>query len=107
MNINKYFEENREKAYKGLSSRCPPITCADGFKLSVQASEFHYCTPRCGNGPYSGVEVGYPSAREELLMPFAEDAENPTDTVYGWVPIEIVEQVILKHGDIKAAEDKR
>ena len=34
-------------------------------------------------------------------MPYAEDRERPTDTVYGYVPVEIVERVIEKHGGIK------
>jgi len=40
-----------------------PIVCADGVTLSVQATNSHYCTPRTDYGPYSAVEVGYPSAR--------------------------------------------
>jgi hypothetical protein len=34
-------------------------------------------------------------------MEYAEDPDNPTNTVYGFVPIELVEQLIENHGGIK------
>jgi hypothetical protein len=34
-------------------------------------------------------------------MPYAEDAERPADTVYGYVPYEVVMEVIQKHGGVK------
>lgn len=79
----------------------PRITCADGVRLSVQASATHYARPRAYEGPWSHVEIGFPSERIEELIPYAEDPESPTATVYGYVPIEVVEAVILAHGGIK------
>jgi len=35
-------------------------------------------------------------------MPFAEQEEHPTDTVYGYVPVSIVDEVIAKHGGFKS-----
>jgi hypothetical protein len=82
----------------------PRIECADGLTLSVQASAFHYCTPReTGAHPYQSVEVGFPSERIEALMPYAEDAEAPTETVYGYVPVEVVNQIVTEHGGARAA----
>lgn len=78
----------------------PRVRCVDGFEMSVQAGRTHYCAPRKDVGPYRSAEVGYPSEREELLMPFAEEPDDPTNTVYGYVPVEIIEQVILKHGGV-------
>ena len=79
----------------------PFIECADGFTMSAQASEYHYCSPRLTAAhPYAEVEVGYPSERCESLMPYAEDADAPTQTVYGWVPVTIVEQLIDLHGGV-------
>ena len=75
-----------------------PIECTDGFRMSVQASEGNYSSPRDNEGPYSSVEVGYPSSFESLLIPYAEDSSNPTSTVYGWVPSAIVLEVIEHHG---------
>ena len=79
----------------------PAMKCKDGFTMSVQASKGHYCRPRLDCGPWDKVEVGFPSQKEELLIEYAEEPEKPTMTVYGYVPIEIVKQIILKHGGLK------
>jgi hypothetical protein len=78
----------------------PTLTCKNGLTLSVQASGTHYCSPRNDEGPYTKVEVGFPSRRVEALMPYAEEARRPTDTVYPYVPIELVEQVIRENGGL-------
>jgi len=104
--INEYFKENENyrKTSIGLhKDLVPAITCADGFKMSVQASSAHYCLPRVNKAVYTHVEVGFPSEKEDLLMDYAEDAENPTKTVYSYVPVEIVEGIIMKHGGMKNA----
>lgn len=74
------------------------ITCVDGFSLSVQAHHGAYCDPRQNVGPWYEVEVGFPSATPELIMHLAESPENPTGTVYGYVDVELVEQLIALHG---------
>lgn len=81
----------------------PQIVCKDGFAMSVQGSDGHCCTPRTNGYYYSHVEVGYPSEEEILLMEYAKGASSPTQTVYGWVPVEIVDKIIEKHGGIKCA----
>ena len=105
MTINEYLEKWRVvEKFAGIDREFlklrPFITCEDGFKISVQASETHYCTPRSNRGPYSKVECGYPSEREKDLLDYAEEPNNPTDTVYGWVPVDIIDAVIEKHGGI-------
>ena len=75
-----------------------PVVCADGFKISVQAREQSYCTPRDDVGPYTHVECGFPSEADALLIPYAEDPSEPTGTVYGWVPTSVVSLLIAKHG---------
>lgn len=77
----------------------PAIVCADGFKMSVQACSYTYCTPRQNQGPWTHVEVGFPSAREKTLMPYIDgDEADATGTVYGYVPVEIVVEIINRHG---------
>lgn len=44
------------------------VVCADGFTLSVQASDFHYCTPRSKEGPWTHFEV--------MLEDYEEDWED-------------------------------
>ena len=78
-----------------------PVICADGFRMSVQAHENAYCSPRTNDATlYVEVEVGFPSDREELIMPWAETPEEPTETVYGYVPIEVVQAELAAHGGI-------
>ena len=86
----------------GMQKTRPRIICRDGFSISVQAGTALYSTPRedLENGEYEAYEIGFPSQVEELLVPFAEENYNFTEQVYPYVPTEIVEQVIEKHGGI-------
>tara|TARA_R110002110_G_scaffold149133_1_gene340349 strand:- start:188 stop:460 length:273 start_codon:yes stop_codon:yes gene_type:complete len=72
--------------------------------MSVQANTTAYCHPRDDAGPYTQVEIGFPSMREDLLVPFAESPDSPTNTIYGWVPAQTVINVIAKHGGMIAGE---
>ena len=85
------------------------ITCVDGFTASVIAGEGAHCSPRPGfgvsadyPGPYFSVEVGYPSARpepwDETWAELAENSDEPTRTVYGWVPADTIRALIALHG---------
>ena len=79
------------------------IVCTDGFTMSVQASLYHYCTPRINDAEvYARLEVGFPSTEEELLIPYIDDFDDPdpTEAVYGWVPCRIIWEVIEKHGGL-------
>lgn len=60
----------------------PEVRLADGTRLSVQASDMHYCTPRHMAGPYSTVEVWFPGEREPQ----------------GYVSVERLETYIAAHG---------
>lgn len=85
-----------------IKPTAPRIVCMDGTSLSVQAGEFLYSSPRQNVGPYYSVEVGYPSRVFEQLLPYMDgDADtNPLETVYGYVPIELVEQIVEDCGGI-------
>ena len=101
MNLNEYMRNNRHPSHGDMVGNVKHITCADGLGLSVQASQWTYCSPRVDDAPhYSSVEVGFPTERCESLMQYAENEDRPTDTVYGWVPIEVVEALIDEHGGI-------
>lgn len=110
--INQYLSDNyivgldefiNGERFFYLGSR-PRVVCKDGFTISIQASKNHYCYPRASFKPrdgktYSAVELGYPSAVDDLITFYAKDDEY-TKTVYGWVPIDVVVQLIEKHGGI-------
>ena len=67
------------------------VKCADGTTLSVQASEYHYCTPRDNQGPYTTVEVWCVSSD---VTEFGYSEEYPS----AYVPIEDVVRFIDNHG---------
>jgi len=86
---------------KRPSELCLPIKrieCVDGTMLSVQASNSHYCSPQSNHGPYTQVEIGYPSIPILECIHYAESKENLTSTVYGYVPIALVAEFIVNHG---------
>lgn len=83
----------------------PQIECHDGFTISVQGSSFNYSLPREDDPhtPYTHVECGYPSSTPltKRLRKYAERLAGYTDTVYGYVPIEVVESELDSHGGIR------
>ena len=66
----------------------------------MQASESHYCEPRTDAGPWTAVELGFPSAPEDDLLPHADDPTDPTGTVYGCVPLDAVARIVESHGGL-------
>lgn len=78
----------------------PRIVCNDGFSMSVQGSSSHYCYPRTLAKDYWEMEIDFPSEVEPLLLNWADESELPTDTVYGYVPVTVIDQVIEAHGGI-------
>ena len=109
MKINEFIQKYRKvkKIIPGMtSSYCPHVICKDGFEMSVQAGQSHYCEPKDVADHYEEAEVGYPSNEEHLLARYAEDGENLCDTVYGYVPCSIIDQVIEKHGGIDESKIK-
>lgn len=95
MTITEFLQKTNY--YGGYRCR-PRVHCEDGFSVSVQASQYHHCRPRIDNAEkYNAVELGYPNADDDLITDYAED---DTDTVYGYVPVEIVDKLIEKHGGI-------
>ena len=97
------------------SSRLPHIVCSDGFTMSVQVGYSLYSEPKKVAKRYSAVEIGYPSDHEPLIEKYAEtffkedemDVTDYTDTVYPYVPVKIVNQVLKKHGGIDLTETLR
>ena len=103
MTINEFIIKYREieKLVPGMTrSYTPHVVCKDGFKMSVQAGQSLYSEPRDVADSYEQAEIGYPSAEESLLTSYAEDGDNLCDTVYGYVPCSIIDEVIEKHGGI-------
>jgi hypothetical protein len=79
--------------------------------MSVQAGQSCYSVPNDVVDEYAEVEIGFPSIPEPLIKQYAEimDVESNTvlkddswlcDTVYPYVPVDVVDEVISKHGGI-------
>lgn len=108
MNTIEWLQKTYEEIYpnsKDLKTR-PRIICKDGFSMSVQASYSCYCEPRytLKNCSYTSAEIGFPSEKEELIIGYAECEEYPTETVYPYTPIRLIDAVIKKHGGIVGDE---
>jgi hypothetical protein len=81
------------------------VVCADGAEVSIQASRTHYCTPRDDDGPYTHIEAGFPTvAPPQSWMEFCESTDAPCDTVYGYMPVELVHEFINAHGGMVSGE---
>lgn len=72
----------------------PRVECADGARISVQASETHYSTPRSNTGPYTHVEA-WCASTEVTEFEYSDDEPSAQ------VPIEDVVQFIDNHGGFK------
>lgn len=107
--LNKWLAETRVvmASYKVNARKVeiidvrPRIVCKDGYSLSVQANEFTYCLPRTNEPPYTHVEVGYPTTGDSLI----DEYTNEGGGVYGYVPVSVVETLIMKHGGYKGADN--
>ena len=120
MDINEFFRDMRfaldfafnfdtMQIESTIPSRRTRIVLADGESVSIQANEFSYCSPRQNFtadelatfiNPYFSCEIGFPSFKADEWMEYAEQPEIPTDTVYGYVPVGVVQAVLDLHGGI-------
>lgn len=108
MTTNEFLNEFLFLNFSRYPAVRPKIVCKDGFEVSVQASEFHYCHPRASTNPmlYDQVELGFPSEAVPEWLEYAEEQYDPTDTVYGYVPVELVDAALEKHGGIDLSKTK-
>ena len=114
MTINQFIKKYRSVKEYSINpdgvmkvSRNPKLVCKDGFTMSVQAGQSLYSTPKDVADEYEEAEVGFPSSPEPLIVKYAEDWEvegdddqRLCDTVYPYVPVELIDEVIHKHGGI-------
>ena len=112
MTINEYFKKYmsvRKHSYLdgdvATITRNPLVVCKDGFVMSVQVGESLYSSPRSyTTEDYAEAEVGFPSERESLLEAYVEgycdEDDDYTDMVYPYVPCDLIDKVIEKHGGV-------
>lgn len=104
MDINAFLQQYRRVVCGDLNVTRPRVRCADGFTVSVQAGYGLYSMPRKDADHYEKVELGYPSDVEHDILAYAESPEYPTDTVYSYVPVDVVDRMLEKHGGIVGAD---
>ena len=77
-----------------------PTAFCDGSHISIQASRTHYCKPRENEGPYSHVECGFPTTppRTKEFESFADDIDRLTETVYSYVPVDVLMREAIARG---------
>ena len=74
----------------------------NGVSLSIQADCGAYCNPRKDDATsYTEVEVLFPSEEIELISKYKEFDESCDKSVYRYVPVEVVRQVIRSAGGLK------
>ena len=109
MDVNEFLTETvKTKEIVGFQYQefRPRVFCKNGVSLSVQASQYHYCWPRVdGVITYESVEVGYPSVNppESWIEYYDGEVKGPTcskDSVFGYIPVELVDAWIEKNGGI-------
>lgn len=88
----------------------PRINCKSGLNMSVQASEFNYSSPRknlLDNLEYYEFEIGFPNKVIDCLEEYAEYWDEPTETVYSYVPFHVIQNIIEDNGGMIVNERKQ
>tara|TARA_B100001093_G_C26849199_1_gene1024258 strand:+ start:2048 stop:2335 length:288 start_codon:yes stop_codon:yes gene_type:complete len=73
----------------------PRIPFRSGF-LSVQASEYNYCSPKHNQGPYFSYELAFFNERDDFAK--IPELEPNGDQVYGYVDKVIVIELLEQEG---------
>jgi hypothetical protein len=92
-------EKTHQEMYRRqfLFRMARPITCKDGFRMSVQASSGHYCSPRF-TLPYSRyTHFEVQAAQDVFLMPYAESCSS---SIHPQVPRGVITKCIDYHGGL-------
>ena len=96
--LEQFIRESKPELY---CEKRPELTCIDGYKFSVQASEPHYSFPRIdGLDEYERFEVA--GITEDQIWELQEFVEDPNEKyiVYAFVPADKINEVIENHGGL-------
>ena len=99
--------KNLRNPKRNKNCRLPAIICADGFSVSIQGGFGLYSDPReaVPGKRYKELELGFPSKSDSLIQKYMEvykENHCPTDAVYPFVPVDVIAQLIRKHGGLDA-----
>jgi len=99
--VRKVISEQFNEPMKKLYGR---VHFNNGGSISIQASHTHYCEPRDNEGPYSEVEVAYPTKGTKYPKSLLNYSDTPDEPVFAYVPSHIVADIIVMNGGIKSGE---
>lgn len=92
------------------------IQCADGLTMSLQTGAHMYCKPRDSIGPWTAVEIGFPSREldqlwdhplgliEAFLIASGSSEDEPTMKVYAYVPMKLLVDIIIAAGGLRTQD---
>ena len=98
-----------ENAYTSTHFLLPRIHCKDGFNISIQVNKGNYCASENGVRTFGTdwklVEWGFPSEQIDAEKyhaeeNFYEEEIDTTQTVGGYVEIELMDTLLQEHGGI-------
>lgn len=101
--VKKLKEKNRSSSFRQFEA----VQCGE-FKISIQASEFHYCTPRRTVEPYmySNMEIAIFDSNGWVIPPSDDRFKNKpwanlfeegsVNSVAGYVPVETIESIMAE-----------
>lgn len=104
MILNKHLSDSTTTKDNRVRPVFTFITNEKDLEVSIQASENHYCTPKEDNADsYECVELGYPNFlfSSGFIAKYAEDIDNPKDTIYGYVPLKELAEELSTLGEKK------
>ena len=110
-NLNgcKRTQMSMEETYKSTFFVLPRIHCKDGFSISIQVHNGNYCASENGVHTFGTdwklVEWGFPSEQIDAEKyhaeeNFYEEEIDTTQTVGGYVEIELMDTLLQEHGGI-------
>ena len=110
-NLNgcKRTQMSMEETYNSTHFSLPRIHCKDGFTISIQVNKGNYCASENGVHTFGTdwklVEWGFPSEQIDAEKyhaeeNFYEEEIDTTQTVGGYVEIELMDTLLQEHGGI-------
>ena len=102
-------QKSMEEAYQSTYFLLPRIYCKDGFNISIQVNRGNYSASENGvhifGTDWKLVEWGFPSeqidAKKYNAENYLEEEEiDTTQTVGGYVEIELMDKLLQEHGGI-------
>jgi len=102
---NRYAtKEDMQQKYDSNVFILPRVCCKDGFSISLQVHNGNYCASENGTRTFGLdwqlVEWGYPTEPIDPEKYNAEDKDDTTETVGGYVDVKLLDELCEEHGGV-------